>query len=92
MKEKDELRILSYVLDGKDQSHNVGTIMASAKRDWDLGALDPSPPEVIQSAHAVILVGGFYGTVQRGELGAAVSRAAASLLPIRRSGAGGVHG
>jgi len=59
---KDELRILSYVLDGKSQSHNVGTIMASAKRDWDLGAPDPSPPEVIQSAHAVILLGGFYGT------------------------------
>lgn len=60
--EKDELRILSYILGGKSQSHSVGTIMASGKQDWDLGALDPSPPEVIQCAHAVVLLGGFYGT------------------------------
>ncbi len=62
LKEKDELRILSYVLDGKQQSHNVGTILASAKSDWDLGAPDPSPPEVIQNSHTIILLGGFYGT------------------------------
>jgi predicted Rossmann-fold nucleotide-binding protein len=60
--EKDELRILSYVLEGKCQSHNVGTIMASSRKDWDIGGLDASAPEVIQNAHAIVLLGGFYGT------------------------------
>lgn len=60
--ENDELRIISYVLDGKQPAFKVGTIMTSAKKDWDLGSPDPSPPEVIQAAHAIILIGGFYGT------------------------------
>jgi len=60
--EKDELRIMSYVLQGKIQSHNIGTIMDSGRKDWDIGGLDASPPEVIQNAHAIVLLGGFYGT------------------------------
>ena len=60
--EKDELRIMSYVLQGKTQSHTVGTIMASGRENWDIGGLDASPPEVIQNAHAIVLLGGFYGT------------------------------
>jgi hypothetical protein len=59
---KHEFRILSYVLEGKAQSHSVGTIMASARKDWDIGGLDHSPPEVIQNAQVIILLGGFYGT------------------------------
>lgn len=53
---------MSYILDGKQPSHNVGTIMTSAKKDWDLGSPEPSPPEVMQTAHVIILIGGFYGT------------------------------
>lgn len=55
-------RIVSYVLDGKPQAHDIGTIMGSSRKDWDLGSANPGPPEVIQAADVVILVGGFYGT------------------------------
>ena len=62
IKEKDENRIVSYILEGKKQSHEIGTIMTSERQDWDIGGMDPSPPELIQAANAIILLGGFYGT------------------------------
>jgi hypothetical protein len=64
LKERDESRIVSYVLEGKAKTHTIGSIMQSERKDWDIGGLDASPPEVIQNADVVILLGGFYGTFQ----------------------------
>jgi predicted Rossmann-fold nucleotide-binding protein len=57
-------RIVSYVLLGQKPAHEVGTIIQSDLPDWDLGGLQPTPPEVIRSSDVVILLGGFYGTFQ----------------------------
>jgi hypothetical protein len=63
---KDEVqgRVVSYVLENTEPAHTVGTILDSARANWDIGGEDLSPPEVIQRADAVILLGGFEGTFQ----------------------------
>ncbi len=55
-------RIVSYVLQGQEPVHNFGSIIQSDVPDWDIGGLEPDPPEVIQNADVVVLLGGFYGT------------------------------
>jgi hypothetical protein len=55
-------RIISYVLQGQQPIHNFGNVIQSDVPDWDIGGLQPTPPEVIRNADAVILLGGFYGT------------------------------
>ncbi len=55
-------RVISYILSGNQPSHDVGTLMASSLTDWGIGSLQLEPPEVIQKADIVILVGGFEGT------------------------------
>jgi predicted Rossmann-fold nucleotide-binding protein len=55
-------RIVSYVLQGQKPVHDIGVIVQSDLPDWDIGGLEPRPPEVIRSADAVILLGGFFGT------------------------------
>ena len=55
-------RIISYVLQGQKPVHEYGTIIQSDLPDWDIGGLEPTPPEVIRYADVVILIGGFIGT------------------------------
>lgn len=55
-------RVISYVLQGQQPVHNFGNVIQSDLPDWDIGGLQPTPPEVIRNADAVILLGGFYGT------------------------------
>lgn len=55
-------RIISYVLQGQQPIHHFGNVIQSDLPDWDIGGLQPTPPEVIRNADAVILLGGFYGT------------------------------
>lgn len=55
-------RIISYVLQGQKPVHENGTIIQSDLPDWDIGGLEPTPPEVIRYADVVILIGGFIGT------------------------------
>jgi predicted Rossmann-fold nucleotide-binding protein len=55
-------RVISYVLQGQEPVHHFGTVIQSDLPDWDIGGLQPTPPEVIRNADAVILLGGFYGT------------------------------
>jgi len=55
-------RVISYVAHGHPPAHNFGTVIQSDLPDWDIGGLQPTPPEVIRNADAVVLLGGFYGT------------------------------
>lgn len=55
-------RVISYVLQGQQPVHNFGTVIQSDLPDWDIGGLQPTPPEVIRNSDAVVLLGGFYGT------------------------------
>lgn len=55
-------RVISYVLQGQQPIHSFGNIIQSDLPDWDIGGLQPTPPEVIRNADAVILLGGFYGS------------------------------
>jgi hypothetical protein len=55
-------RIVSYVNQGTDPCHDIGSIRQSELVDWELGGNDLNPPEIIRDADAVILVGGFRGT------------------------------
>jgi predicted Rossmann-fold nucleotide-binding protein len=55
-------RVVSYVLQGQKPVHNFGVVVQSDLPDWDIGGLEPRPPEVIRNADAVILLGGFFGT------------------------------
>lgn len=57
-------RIISYLFKNQDPIHNYGVILQSNLSNWDIGGLEPNPPELIQYADVVILVGGFYGTFQ----------------------------
>ena len=60
--EHSQSRIISYVLQGQEPVHDYGTIIQSDLPDWDIGGLEPTPPEVIRYADVVILIGGFIGT------------------------------
>jgi hypothetical protein len=61
--QKDSLqRIVSYVNQGTDPCHDIGSIRQSELADWELGGKDLNPPEIIRDADAVILIGGFRGT------------------------------
>ena len=55
-------RIVSYVNQGMDPIHDVGSIRQSELTDWELGGKDLNPPEIIRDADAIILIGGFRGT------------------------------
>jgi predicted Rossmann-fold nucleotide-binding protein len=55
-------RIVSYVMQGKQPIHRIGTLIQSDRTDWDIGGSSPQPPELVGNADAVILLGGFYGT------------------------------
>jgi hypothetical protein len=55
-------RIVSYVNQGKDPCHDIGSIRQSELEDWELGGKDLNPPEIIRDADAIILIGGFRGT------------------------------
>ena len=55
-------RIISYVLRGQEPIHNHGVVIQSDLADWDIGGLEPRPPEVIRDADVVVLLGGFFGT------------------------------
>lgn len=55
-------RIISYVLQGNKPVYEYGTIIESDRSDWDIGGVEPTPPEVVKYADVVILLGGFYGT------------------------------
>ena len=60
--EHGQPRIISYVLQSRKPIHDYGTIIQSDLPDWDIGGLEPTPPEVIRYAHVVILIGGSFGT------------------------------
>ena len=55
-------RIVSYVNQGLEPCHDIGSIRQSELADWELGGKDLNAPEIIRDADAVILVGGFRGT------------------------------
>jgi hypothetical protein len=55
-------RIVSYVNQGTEPCHDIGSIRQSELADWELGGKDLNPPEIIRDADAVILIGGFRGT------------------------------
>jgi hypothetical protein len=57
-------RIISYVLSGLAPSRSVGTIIKSQLADWELNKATFYIPEQLQDADAVILVGGFEGTLR----------------------------
>jgi hypothetical protein len=59
-------RIVSYVNQGTDPCHDIGSIRQSELADWELGGKDLNPPEIIRDADAVILIGGFRGTYRAG--------------------------
>lgn len=60
--EDDAERIVSYVRRGQTPVHDRGSILQSDLPDWDIGGLEPNPPEVVRYSDAVILMGGFLGT------------------------------
>jgi len=60
--ERDAQRIQSFVMEGNSPIHSFGSVLRSELSDWDIGGLQPIPPEVISRADAVVLLGGFYGT------------------------------
>src|SRR5205085_7478586 len=43
-------RVISYVAHGHPPAHNFGTVIQSDLPDWDIGGLQPTPPEVIRNA------------------------------------------
>jgi hypothetical protein len=55
-------RIISYVLSGHKPAHNLGNVRTSQLVDWELGNPKFRVPEPIDSADAVLVVGGFTGT------------------------------
>ena len=55
-------RIVSYVLAGQTPIHSFGKIRTSRLVDWELGNPKLRVPEPIDSADAVLVVGGFTGT------------------------------
>jgi hypothetical protein len=57
-------RVISYVLSGIAPSHGFGTIIKSQLTDWELDKPTFYIPEQVQQADAVILVGGFEGTLR----------------------------
>lgn len=59
-----EKRVISYVLSGIAPSHSIGTVIKSQLADWELDKPTFYIPEQVQQADAVILVGGFEGTLR----------------------------
>lgn len=55
-------RIISYVNQGTEPCHDIGSIRQSELSDWELGGKDLNPPEIIRDADTIILIGGFRGT------------------------------
>ena len=55
-------RIVSYVLSGHHPAHSLGNVRTSQLIDWELGNPKLQVPEPIDSADAVLVVGGFTGT------------------------------
>src|SRR5690348_15908086 len=59
-----EKQVVSYVLSGLTPAHSVGTIIKSQLTDWELDKATFYILEHLQQADAVILVGGFEGTLR----------------------------
>ncbi len=55
-------RIVGYIIDGRQPSHNYGKIRNSELKNWELGQPKLSIPEPIEIADVVITVCGFHGT------------------------------
>ncbi|GAB3011863.1 hypothetical protein GCM10027284_34090 [Cyclobacterium sediminis] len=55
-------KILGYIIDGEEPSHNSGKIRNSELRDWNLSSPNLRIPEPIENADVVIAVCGFNGT------------------------------
>jgi len=60
-KERD-MRIISYVLSGRQPTHNCGTVLRSRLTDWELVKASLYIPEQVQQADVVMLVAGYAGT------------------------------
>jgi hypothetical protein len=52
-----EARIVSYVNQGLDPCHDIGSIRQSELADWELGGKDLNPPEIIRDADASVIGG-----------------------------------
>lgn len=76
-------RIVSYVMAGRVPAHTFGNVRTSQLVDWELGNPRLRVPEPIESADAVIVVGGFLGT-HRAANWARIS--GKPLLPVPRFG------
>lgn len=57
-------RVISYVLSGLDPLHNCGTILRSRLADWEIARETFYIPETVRDADAVILIGGYQGTLR----------------------------
>ena len=55
-------RIVSYVMSGHAPIHTFGNVRTSQLVDWELGNPRLRVPEPIETADAVVIVGGFLGT------------------------------
>jgi predicted Rossmann-fold nucleotide-binding protein len=55
-------RIIGYVLEGRQPSHNYGTMIRSRLTDWEIASESFFIPEQLQEADVVVLVGGGEGT------------------------------
>jgi hypothetical protein len=56
------IKVMSYLLQGHQPAHDVGTIIQSDLEDWDIGGQELTSPEVIRHADVIVLLGGFFGT------------------------------
>ena len=76
-------RVISYVLDGTTPSHSCGTIIRSQLPDWELDKATFYIPEQLQEADAVILVGGFGGTLRAANWARIARQAIAPIHGVR---------
>lgn len=72
-------RVISYVNQGTEPIHDIGSIRQSELTDWELGARDLNPPEIIREADTIVLVGGFRGTFRAANWARIVRK---PLLPV----------
>jgi len=59
-----ENRIVSYILAGEAPIHSCGTCLRSRLTNWDIASETFYIPEQVRLADAVVLVGGFEGTLR----------------------------
>lgn len=76
-------RIIGYVVDGKEPTHNFGKIKSSELKDWELGNPGLKIPEPIETADIIITVCGFDGA-QRAANWSRIAKK--PLLPIVKFG------